>query len=51
LWISTGAVTPPPAHLMLQPCDPPAGWLLASSEYPIGSALIPPDPPPRFAHS
>ncbi len=51
LWIATGAVTPPPAHPMGHPADPPAGWLLPSSEIAVGSALIPPDPPPRVAHS
>jgi hypothetical protein len=51
VWISTGAVTPPPAHLRWQPCAPPAGWLGSSGEHPIGLAVIPPDPPPRLTQS
>jgi hypothetical protein len=47
LWISAGAVAPPPPQVRWQPSLAPAGWL--SFADPLAHLLLtsPPDPPPR----
>ncbi|HKI37668.1 MAG TPA: hypothetical protein VKA46_37800 [Gemmataceae bacterium] len=51
VWVSSGAVTPPPAPLAWEPHTAPTDWLPSSSENPSCLSLVPPDPPPRPTHS
>jgi hypothetical protein len=51
LWIASGAVSVPPAPLVWAGHALPAGWLSPPSEHFVGLSLVPPDPPPRSAHS
>jgi hypothetical protein len=51
LWVTTGAVLPPPAPESWIACFIPLGWVSCTNS--PGSLLpaIPPDPPPRAVHS
>jgi hypothetical protein len=47
LWVSAGAVLPPPIPLIWSESLLPAGWLCLRNTSPVFLPLIPPDPPPR----
>jgi hypothetical protein len=51
LWVSGGAVLPPPARLAWNPYLAPEGWLAYPDSLPLGLSIIPPDPPPRLPHA
>lgn len=48
LWISTGAVLPPPMPLVWQPHQKPAGWVVECPAVLKPFVSSPPVPPPRF---
>jgi hypothetical protein len=47
LWVSAGAVAPPPPQVRWEPCLVPAGWLSSPDVFLHGFLTSPPDPPPR----
>jgi hypothetical protein len=47
VWLSIGAIVPPPTPLTWNELFPPAGWLCIGNTSPVLLPLIPPDPPPR----
>jgi hypothetical protein len=47
LWVSIGAVLPPPAPLEWRDWLPPIGWLSQRDASPVPLPYTPPDPPPR----
>jgi hypothetical protein len=51
LWITSGAVAPPPAPFAWEPHPAPAGWLSPSPKSPLSLSRAPLDPPPRSTHS
>src|SRR5262249_46596299 len=48
LWVSSGAVLPPPPLVSWRPFWPWAGALAYSDAAPLSLSLTPPDPPPRW---
>jgi hypothetical protein len=48
LWVSSGAVLPPPALLSWAPVWPPAGSLAYHDAAPLPVLSCPPEPPPRL---
>jgi hypothetical protein len=49
LWVTTGAVLPPPPPLTWCPSMPCTGWLAYPDIGVVTIAATPPDPPPRLA--
>jgi len=47
VWVSTGAVVPPPAVVSWIPCLHQTGWALTAKFSPCNVAISPIDPPPR----
>ncbi len=47
VWISLGAVTPPPPAVTWQPISLASDWVSSTDESPTPFALDPPVPPPR----
>jgi hypothetical protein len=48
MWVSVGAVVPPPASLAGHDQLLPTGWLTHRNASPLPLILTPPDPPPRL---
>jgi hypothetical protein len=48
LWISSGAVAPPPPVTTWSPCLLPSGWVWSPDISPITEVVCPLDPPPRW---
>ncbi len=49
LWVSVGAVLPPPIPPAWSDSLAPAGWLSHENGSPLALRLTPPDPPPRIS--